>query len=509
MRKRCLSFVVFAAFLASLALESRSSGLSPDSEAWNKGVDYYNGGDTTNAVSTLETLLASRTHRAKAAEVLAKLEFDEAQKPGATNVLERLEKAANYAQIALRAAPEDNRLKNNLAIAVADIPGLRREIESRRIESVVEQFRDTPAVQILKESIAASRRLLGEFEEVKVASTNDADKAIKIAAECGRQAKDLSDRWVVLKNKSDLAVTNQIEATQKIDRYCKTALYAARKCEDLDFGARYDLAEVEDGFTRLHKDVVTPPDAIDEVICNLSNKCVNATFDCGRSWLKESADYTDSFRRKFPAWAKEQELQANADTNKPPFNAEVQAKIMNYADELARLQKECLKNPSPEKENEALNKAIEILKLLPVEQNPENQNGESNRDESECDADDNSRNNAGEKKNDDNQDSSQGGGRSQRKNSDPKGNEVGGNNESAESQSSNNPLTESADDTEDDCDDAEGRKEENAEKKESAQDDMKEVESLLRQAEERGKRNENYKKARMRGTKLPSNERDW
>lgn len=552
MRKRCLSFVAFAALFASLALESRSSGLSPDSETWNTGVDYYKDGDATNAVATLEALLDSRTHRVKAAEVLAKLEFDEAKKPGATNVLERLEKAANYAQIALRASPEDKRLKNNLAIAVADIPGLRRDIEKRRIESVVEQFNDTPPVQFLKESIAESRRLLNEFEEVKAASTNDADKAIKIAAECGRKARDLSDRWMVVKNKSDLAVTNQIETVRKIDRCYNKALSAARKCEDLDFDARYDLSEVEDGFTRLHKDVVMPPDAIDEVVYNLSNKCINATFECGRSWLKESVDYTDSFREKFPAWAKEQELQANADTDKPPLNAEVQAKIMNYAEEMAKLQSECLKNPSPEKEKEALKKAIEIRKLLEKGGDSNGQDGENNRDKSQNDSDDNSQNNEDENENDDNQNSSQGAGKPPSENSNSNGNDRGnngsdgsrqrsrpplanddaGNDGSDGSQPKDDPPMQSPNETEDggdgdqkdggdgdgdQKDGGEDQKDGNAETdeeysdppEENSKDDMKEIESLLRQAEERGKKNEDAKKARMRNAKLPFNERDW
>ncbi len=521
MRKRRQSFVVFAALSASLALESFSSGLSPDSEAWNKGVDYYNNGDTTNTVLTLEPLLDSRTHRAKAAEVLAKLEFDEARKPDATNVLERLERAASYAQIALRAQPEDKRFKDNFATAVADIPKLRREIESRRIDAFVEQFKDTPPARFLKESIAESRRLLDKIEEIKAASTNDADKAIKIAAECGRQVKDLSDRWMVLKNKSDLAVTNQFETARKIDQCHKKALSAARKCGDFDFDARYDLSEVEDGFTSLHKSVVNPPEAMEEVVYSLSNKCVNAAFENGRSWMKEAVDYTDSFRSKFPEWAKEQELLANANTNKPPFDAAVQAKIMNYSDELARLQKECLKNPSPEKEKEALKKSIEILKLLPGgEENPENQNGEDNRDGSE-NAANNSQNNEGENRNDDNHNPSQGSDKPQGGNGKSDGDDNADDDESDGSQPKDDPPKSSPDDTEDDGEDGKDQKDESSEKseekngespdpsEENDKNEMKEIESLLRLAEERGKKNEDYKKARMRDAKLPFNERDW
>ena len=41
-----------------------------DGEVWNKGVDYYRAGDTTNALATLRPLMLRRTHGARAAEVV-------------------------------------------------------------------------------------------------------------------------------------------------------------------------------------------------------------------------------------------------------------------------------------------------------------------------------------------------------------------------------------------------------------------------------------------------------
>ena len=47
-------------------------------EVWNSGVDSYRAGDTTNALAILRPLMLSRTHGARAAEVVAKIEYDAA-----------------------------------------------------------------------------------------------------------------------------------------------------------------------------------------------------------------------------------------------------------------------------------------------------------------------------------------------------------------------------------------------------------------------------------------------
>ena len=68
-----------------------------DGEIWNEGVEYFRNNDVTNALRVLRPLMLSKTHGARAAEVVAKLEYDRGN----------LEEAAGAAQIALRAAPED------------------------------------------------------------------------------------------------------------------------------------------------------------------------------------------------------------------------------------------------------------------------------------------------------------------------------------------------------------------------------------------------------------------
>ena len=47
-----------------------------DGEVWNEGVDYFRAGDVTNALRVLRPLMLSKTHGPRAAEVVAKLEYD-------------------------------------------------------------------------------------------------------------------------------------------------------------------------------------------------------------------------------------------------------------------------------------------------------------------------------------------------------------------------------------------------------------------------------------------------
>ena len=95
-----------------------------DGEAWNEGVEYYRSGDVTNALRVLRPLMLSQTHGARAAEVVAKLEYDRGE----------LEEAANAAQIALRGAPEDERANRNFTRATDGLPKLR---ETKRIDAVL------------------------------------------------------------------------------------------------------------------------------------------------------------------------------------------------------------------------------------------------------------------------------------------------------------------------------------------------------------------------------------
>ena len=117
-----------------------------DGEVWNKGVDYYRAGDTTNALATLRPLMLRRTHGARAAEVVGAIrhvdsaralaQAKDAQGVQAENAaLEPMrralaagEESAWAMQIALRAAPEDPRVNRNFTRVTDGLNDLRKEL---------------------------------------------------------------------------------------------------------------------------------------------------------------------------------------------------------------------------------------------------------------------------------------------------------------------------------------------------------------------------------------------
>lgn len=471
MFKFFLSLAFSIGFLSSFASKNNEFEPKTDSEIWNEGVDYYRSGDVSNALSTLRPLMLSRTHGARAAEVVAKLEYDAAIKLGATNQLKSLEEAAIASQIALRANPTDKRLNDNFSLAIAEIPRLREE---ERIKKLLASAENKDPVQLLKESVVESRKIIAGLEEIKLAYTNDADKVIALADDFGFRGEKLADNWILLKEAIVKAVTNQNELaqmTKAVDDLQAKTLEAANQISDVDMASAYGFAAAEGGFTEFYKGLIQPPEAMDMVILNQSNACMNVAIECDRSWQKEALDYTRAFRARFPQWAKDYENQCAADTNKPPFTAEVQAKIAALATRLEKSQIECVENPVLTAQQSALDMAKEISSLLPKDNNSKNQNNNNQQQ--------NDKNN--NKNNDQNKDQ-----------------------DSQDNKSSESENNESQQDR--------AEKEEKEDKKPFESKDsqeQKEIEAILKRAQERSDEYEAEKKSRMRSMRLPANERDW
>lgn len=98
-----MKVVVFCLLSFVLSAVAEETAPVTDGEVWNEGVEYYRAGDVTNALRVLRPLMLSKTHGARAAEVVAKLEYDRGNQ----------DEAAGAAQIALRAAPEDAKANRN------------------------------------------------------------------------------------------------------------------------------------------------------------------------------------------------------------------------------------------------------------------------------------------------------------------------------------------------------------------------------------------------------------
>ena len=446
--------ILALAFLLAAAEPS----VQTDGEAWNEGVEYYRAGDVTNALRVLRPLLLSRTHGARAAEVVAKLEFEKGD----------LEEAANAAQIALRAAPDDAKANRNFTRATDRLPAER---EKAHLESVLKAAQGKDPGALLLAATKDCRALMAESGTYR---TNRAEKAVALADALSKRAERLADAWIPVRELIAQSVTNEEQAatiSAQIDAARKKTKDSAQKLGDLDPEAYPLLSDAENDFTRFVKLTVMPPAAMDEDLVAQSNAWMDVEAFNGRAWQQDALDYTRAFRAKFPAWAQAYEQQAQSDTNKPPFTAEDQAKISALATELEKLQIECVDKLLPPSQERAVEIINEIRELLPKD------NG--------------------------------GGGQSQQQQqkNDQQQNQQQQNQNQQQDQQNQQDQQQDENDSQDDQDDQQKDDQEGDEGEESPED--QEVEAVLKKAQERSDEHEAEKKARMRKAPLPPNERDW
>ncbi|MBP5285669.1 MAG: hypothetical protein ILO34_06115 [Kiritimatiellae bacterium] len=452
--------------LAFAILLAASDLANSESEAWNEGLGYFEAGDATNALRVLRPLMLTRSHGARAAEAVAKIEYDAGN----------LEEAAAAAQIALRANPGDERANRNFTRATDGLPEKRR---AERIDAILKasQGKDPPA--ILLANTEECRRLLAESATYR---TNSAEKAVALADSLSARAGKIADGWIPVRETIAQSVTNEEQAATivaQIDAAESCARRAIKALADLDDGAYAELSAEESDLTRFVKLTVLPPQAIAEDQIAQSNAWQDVEEINGRHWQNDALDYTRAFRAKFPMWAQAYEQQAQSDTNKPPFSAEDQAKISALSTELEKLQIECCEKNLPPEQEQALEIIRQIRELMPKDgggaqggdDNQPGQDGQQNRQDGQQDQ-------QGRQNQEERQDEGDG------QNEDGEQNGEDGQNES-----------ESGDDGQQGGADAE--------------EDDREVETILKKAQERSDEHEAEKKARMRKAPLPPNERDW
>ena len=430
-----------------------------DGEAWNEGVDFYRAGDVTNALRVLRPLVLSKTHGARAAEVVAKLEYDRGD----------LEEAANAAQIALRSAPEDARANRNFTRAADGLPRLR---EAKRVEAVLKAAQGKDPGAMMQAATYDARTLM---EQAGTFLTNDSVRAVALADSLSLRAEKLADVWLPVREAIAQAVTNEEQASTivlQIEQAEAKTKRAAEQFGDMDEGAYTTMSDVEHDFTRFLKLTAMPPAAMAECEVAQSNAWQDVAAFNGRAWQQDALDYTRSFRAKFPAWARAYEQQAQSDTNRPPFTAEDQAKISALATELEKLQLECVDKALPPSQEKSLEIIREIRELL-----PKDKNGGQGRQ--------NQKDNSQQQSNQDQQQDK--------------------NQEQDDKQDQQSDQTQDQDPQHQE----EEKESDGQESEQQEQKDDKEVEALLKKAQERNDEHEADKKARMRKAPLPPNERDW
>ena len=461
-------FLLFCALATGFSYAAETAPLT-DGEIWNQGVDYYRDGDLTNAVRVLRPLMLSKEFGARAAEVVAKIAYDDANAAEAKDPAKSLEEAAAAAQIALRRNPNDPRVARNFTRATDKLPALRETAHVNRVLKANEGKDPASLLQTGTDEVRALMAEAGTFLDLP------APEAVAKADALAKRAQDLSDLWISVRESVCQAVTNEEQAAtivDQTDRAKAATRTAAKQLADMDAAAYTTLADVENDYTRFLKMVVLPPAAIRVDLVAQSNAWQDVEAFNNRPWQPEALDYTRAFRQKFPAWAQAYEQQAQADTNKPPFTAEAQAKVSALSTELEKLQMECCSAPNPTLQEKSLEIIREIIDLLP---NDGGGNGGQQQDQPPKDQDKNSPNND-EKNSGDQQDPGQ--------QPDPQ-------------ESSDNSGE----------DDKEG--EDESSQDEGEDPETQEIEATLKRAQERSDEHEADKKARMRKAPLPPNERDW
>ena len=436
-----------------------ASGQS-DVEAWNEGVDFYRSGDVTNALRMLRPLTLTREYGARAAEVVAKLEYERGN----------IEAAADAAQIALRANPSDAVANRNFTRAVAGLP---EALNSKRVDAILKASQGRDPGSMMLWATRESRRLM---DEVGGYTTNDAPKLVELSDRLSERASALADNWIAVKEAICQAVTNEEQAATivlQVDQAMARTRQAARQVSDIDVEAYASMSDVEHDCTRFLKMTILPPDAIDEGLVAQSNAWQDVESFNGRDWQQDALDYTRAFRAKFPAWALAYEQQSQGDTNSPPFTAEDQARISALATELEKIQMECVAQPLPPNQERAMEVMREIAGLLPKGGGKGGQQGQSEQQ-------------------------SQGQQGRQNGQDDPQG-DTGNQEEQDGGETQEQDLQEAAE-AEEPEKDAEG---------DERSDDEKKIDAILRRAQERSEEHEADKKARMRKVPLPPNERDW
>ena len=431
-----------------------------DGEVWNEGVEYFRNNDVTNALRVLRPLMLSKTHGARAAEVVAKLAYD----------CGNLEEAASAAQIALRAAPDDAKANRNFTRATDGLPQMR---ETKRIDDILKAAQGKDPGSMLLAATKDARQLMTEAGGYR---TNAPARAVALADALSKRAEKLADTWIPVREVIAQSVTNEEQAAtilQQLNEAQAKTKAAAKELGDLGDGAYAAVSDVEHDFTRFLKLTVMPPAAMGEDLVAQSNAWLDVEDFNGRKWQQDALDYTRAFRAKFPAWAQAYEAEAQSDTNKPPFTKEQQDKISALATELEKLQIECCKKALPPSQEKAIGIINEINELLPKDPN-QNGQGQNNQNQQ-------------------NQDRSQ----QQQQNQQQQQQDQQKQDESDQKQDQD-PDEQQDQDKQDQQDGQDEEKEED-----------QELEATLKKAQERNDEHEAEKKARMRKAPLPPNERDW
>ena len=332
-----------------------------DGEVWNKGVDYYRAGDMTNALATLRPLMLSRTHGARAAEVVGAIRHADrtnelAKASDAQGVhaegaaLEPMrralaagEESAWAMQRALRDAPDDPRANRNFTRVTDGLAKLRDDIH---VDEVLAQAKGRDPKAEMAES---ARKALALLREQAGVLTNEASVAIARSEGLAKRAEKLADVLIPLKRHVLESVTNEQQAAEivgDVEATRDAVKRAAEQLADMSPDAAESLSASEHAFHRYWKNTLDSPSALVEALRAQSNAVTRAERENGRDWQQEALDFTQIFGGRFQEWVQQQCAQdVSTTSNEPPYTVHVAQEIAGATQEIVKKQQALLKEP--------------------------------------------------------------------------------------------------------------------------------------------------------------------
>ena len=369
-------------------------GLSPESEAWNAGIAAYRDGDFTNALERLRPLMQVKTHAARAAELVARIEHDwareRAEAGDSEGRLEHLESAAAAAQTVLRSFPADARKADDFARANANFTratdGLADLREEVRVKRLLEAAGNQEPSAVIKATLADLRSFYGEAKDLP--SLAPAERVSK-GDDLERRARERADALLVFGRKLEETAPEAAESVGGIVGTVRADVArSATQFADLDPEAVETVARAESAVTELYRATLDAWSALDEDRTSQTNALAGAAEVGARTWQADALAYTKAFRQRFPQWAEEYEQSRQTATNQPPLTAEARKQIESLASELEEVQTACCRAADKQEQARALDLMQQILELRPrppqdqqQQQNQQQKQDQKNQDQ--------------------------------------------------------------------------------------------------------------------------------
>ena len=360
--------------------ENRQGASLGNRDVWNMGLDCYRQGDYTNALLTLRKLMRTRSHGARASEIVGAIrhadatnalaEAEAAQRDlGDAAAIEPMQRALfareesiRAMQRALRESPDDPRVNRNFTRVTADLEKLRDDLHVKKVWTATEN-RDVKS--LVTQSAREALALLKDQADVL---TNEAHVAVTRSEDLAKRAEALADAFIPLKRKLPQAYTNEAESAEILD-----GLRSAHECmkraadelADLSPDAGESLSRVETEFYDCWKRLLEPKEVFGEAVRAQSNVVTHAEQENGRSWQKEALDFTQRYSVHFrEAWARQHARDASVSSNALPHATRVGNEIDESLRKIGEQQKALVAKPDDAGAKSALDGLVRVRERI-------------------------------------------------------------------------------------------------------------------------------------------------